>query len=57
MQKIAESRRNGLFAGRVAGGERAAVNYSLIETCGRYGINPQEYLTEALPRVGRHPQG
>lgn len=56
MRKIAVGRKNWLFTGSVAGGERAAVIYSLIETCSRCGINPREYLTDVLQRVGSHPQ-
>ncbi len=56
MRKVAVGRKNWLFAGNEAGGERAAVIYSLIETCSRHGINPQEYLTDVLQRVGSHPQ-
>lgn len=56
MRKIAVGRKNWLFTGSVAGGERAAVIYSLIETCSRHGINPREYLTDVLQRVGSHPQ-
>jgi transposase len=56
MRKIAVGRKNWLFTGSVAGGERAAVIYSLIETCSRHGINPREYLTDVLQRVGNHPQ-
>ena len=56
MRKVAVGRKNWLFAGNEAGGKRAAVIYSLIETCSRLGINPQEYLTDVLQRVGSHPQ-
>lgn len=56
MRKVALGRNNWLFAGNDTGGERAAVIYSLIETCSRLGINPHEYLTDVLRRVGSHPQ-
>jgi transposase len=56
MRKVALGRNNWLFAGNETGGERAAVIYSLIETCGRLGINPHDYLTDVLQRVGSHPQ-
>ncbi len=56
MRKVAVGRKNWLFAGSEAGGERAAVIYSLIETCSRLGINPHEYLADVLLRVGIHPQ-
>jgi len=47
--------KNWLFAGSPAGGERAAVLYSLIETCSRHDINPQAYLADVLQRVCTHP--
>jgi len=55
MRPIAVGRKNWLFAGSVAGGERAAVIYSLIESCKRHGVNPQCYLTDVLERVCTHP--
>jgi hypothetical protein len=55
MRRVAVGRKNWLFAGSPAGGERAAVLYSLIETCSRHGINPQAYLTDVLQRVCTHP--
>jgi transposase len=56
MRRVAVGRKNWLFAGSQAGGERAATIYSLIETCGRHGINPHDYLTDVLQRVDTHPQ-
>jgi transposase len=56
MRKVALGRNNWQFTGSPAGGERAAVIYSLIETCSRLGINPHEYLTDVLQRLGSHPQ-
>jgi transposase len=56
MRLVAVGRKNYLFAGAVSGGHRAAVFYSLIETCKRHGINPHEYLTDVLERVSTHPQ-
>jgi transposase len=50
------NRKNWLFAGSVAGGHRAAVIYSLIESCARLDINPHEYLTDLLRRISTHPQ-
>jgi transposase len=55
MRRVAVGRKNWLFAGSPAGGERAAVLYSLIETCSRHGINPHAYLTDVLQRVCTHP--
>jgi transposase len=44
-----------LFVGNDAGGKRAAILYSLIESCKRHGINPVEYLTDVLTRIATHP--
>ena len=52
---IALGRKNWLFAGSNAGGERAAAVYSLIETAKLNGINPQTYLTEVIRRIAHHP--
>ena len=56
MRKVAVGRKNWLFAGSIAGGPYAATLYSIIETCARLGINPHQYLTDVLVRVGTHPQ-
>jgi len=56
MRKVAVGRKNWLFAGSEAGGKRAAIIYSLIETCSRLDIDPHAYLTDVLQRVGSHPQ-
>jgi transposase len=56
MRRVAVGRKNWLFAGSPAGGERAAIIYSLIETCSRHGINPHDYLTDVLQRLDTHPQ-
>ncbi|HHI81417.1 MAG TPA: transposase domain-containing protein, partial [Planctomycetes bacterium] len=34
-----------------AGGERAAILYSLMMTCRYLGINPHAYLTDVLKRI------
>jgi len=56
MRKVAIGRKNWLFTGSVEGGSYAATLYSLIETCARLKINPHQYLTDVLVRVGSHPQ-
>ena len=56
MRRVALGRKNWLFAGSLEGGDYAAILYSLIETCARLGVNPHEYLTDVLVRVGTHPQ-
>lgn len=56
MRKVAIGRKNWLFTGSVEGGSYAATLYSVIETCARLKINPHQYLTDVLVRVGFHPQ-
>ena len=40
-----------LFIGHPDAGWRSAVIYTIIQSCRRYGINPQEYLTDVLQRL------
>ena len=44
-----------LFAGSDAGGERAALLYSLIVTCRLNGIEPFAYFQDLLDRIADHP--
>jgi transposase len=44
-----------LFFGSDSGGERAAIAYSLIETCKLNHIDPQRYLQYVLERIADHP--
>jgi len=55
IRPLALGRKNWLFAGSDAGGERAAAIYTLIETAKMNGLNPQAYLTEVLTRIAGHP--
>ena len=48
-------RKNYLFAGSDAGGQRAAVAYSLIESCKRNDVEPFAYLQDVLSRIAMHP--
>ena len=48
-------RKNYLFMGSDAGGERAAAFYSLVETAKRNGLDPQDYLRQVFERIGEHP--
>jgi hypothetical protein len=48
---IAVGRRNYLFAGSDAGGERAAVFYSLIGGCTVNGIDPWAYFSDVLSKL------
>lgn len=47
----AVGRRRWLFIGHPDAGWRSAVIYSLIISCRRRGINPQDYLTDVLRRL------
>lgn len=51
---MALGRKNWLFAGSDAGGERAATFYSLIGTAKLNGLDPQAYLAHVLNRIGEH---
>jgi transposase len=44
-----------LFFGSDSGGERAAIAYSLIETCRLNHIDPHRYLQYVLERIADHP--
>ena len=48
-------RKNYLFCGSDAGGQRAACIYTIIETAKMCGINPQAYLADVLSRIADHP--
>jgi transposase len=41
--------------GADSGGERAAIIYSLIESCKLNKIDPQTYLQYVLERIADHP--
>ena len=47
------TRKNFLFAGSHAGGERAAIAYSILASCLLAEVNPCEYLADILPRLAR----
>jgi len=55
IRPIALGRKNYLFAGSDAGGERAAMMYSLMNTAKLNGIEPAAYLTHVLTRIADHP--
>ena len=52
-RRPAVGRRNYLFAGSHAAGERAAIAYSVLVSCDLGGVNPTEYLADVLPRLAR----
>jgi|TARA_R100000501_G_C2622658_1_gene115849 transposase len=51
MRSVAIGRKNWLFAGSKAGGERAAAIYSVIETCKLNGIEPQAYIADVIGKI------
>jgi hypothetical protein len=54
LRTVALGRKNYLFAGSDAGGERAAAIYSLIGTAKLNDIDPEAYLREVLTRIADH---
>jgi hypothetical protein len=44
-------RKRWLFIGHPDAGRRNAVIYTIIQSCRRRGVNPQEYLTDVLSRL------
>ena len=55
LRAVALGRKNYLFAGSDAGGERAAAFYSLINTAKLNGLDPEAYLREVFTRIAEHP--
>jgi len=55
LRAVALGRKNYLFAGSDAGGERAAAIYSLLGSAKLNGIDPEAYLSLVLRRIADHP--
>ncbi|MGH8336824.1 MAG: IS66 family transposase, partial [Gammaproteobacteria bacterium] len=51
IRPVAVGRKRWLFLGHPDAGWRSAVLYSIIMSCRRRGINPQDYLTDVLSRL------
>ena len=51
--RAALTRKNFLFAGSDAGGERAAIAYTILGCCRLADVNPSAYLADTLPRLAR----
>ena len=55
IRAVALGRKNFLFAGSDAGGERAAAMYSLLGSAKLNGVEPEGYLRHVLERIAEHP--
>jgi transposase len=55
LRAVALGRKNYLFAGSDAGGERAAAIYSLIGSAKLNGVNPEAYLRHVIGCIADHP--
>jgi len=55
LRVVALGRKNWLFAGSFEGARRAALLYSLVQSCALAGVPPFEYLKDVLMRVATHP--
>ncbi|SMC31181.1 IS66 family transposase [Polynucleobacter kasalickyi] len=55
LRTVALGRKNYLFLGSDAGGERAATMYSLLGTVKLNGINPEKYLRHVLSVIADYP--
>jgi len=55
LRAAALGRKNYLFLGSDAGGERAAAIYSLIGSAKLNGLDPEAYLRHVLGRIADHP--
>lgn len=51
IRSVAIGRKNYLFAGSDAGGERAAIFYTILGSCTLAGVNPWEYLRDVLDKI------
>ena len=55
MRPLCLGRKNYLFAGSDAGGARAAILYTLIETARLSGVDPLAWLADGIARIADHP--
>lgn len=56
LRTIAVGRKNWLFAGSFDGATRAALLYSLVQSCALIDVSPFDYLKDVLLRTATHPQ-
>lgn len=55
LRPVTLGRKNYMFMGSDSGGRRAAILYSLIQSCKRHSVNPLQYLRDVLVRISTHP--
>jgi hypothetical protein len=55
IRPVTLGRKNWLFAGSDAGGDRAAIFYTLIRSAKLNGLEPEAWLRDVLARIGDHP--
>ena len=55
IRPAALGRKNWLFCGSDAGGERAAGFYTLVRTARLNGVEPEAWLTDLIARIASHP--
>jgi transposase len=55
LRVVAVGRKDWLFAGSFEGARRAALLYSLVQSCKLIDVPPFEYLKDVLLRVATHP--
>ncbi len=51
IRPTAIGKKNWLFVGEAGAGQRAAIIYTLIESCRKRGIDPLAYLRDVLVRL------
>jgi transposase len=55
IRPVTLGRKNWLFAGSDAGGDRAAIFYTLIRSAKLNGLEPEAWLRDVLALIGEHP--
>lgn len=55
LRVVAVGRKNWLFAGSFEGAQRAALLYSLVQSCKLVDVSPFAYLKDVLLRLATHP--
>jgi hypothetical protein len=53
VKRVAIGRKNWLFAGHDESGAAHAILWSLLASAERHGLNPQQYLTSVLAKIGQ----